>query len=138
MRQSGASEHSARPELGTDDQQHASCIRPAQLAEKRPAIANEKDGVNTDGRAQLDWRSKYDAEAVKQIRFDAAYIALLLIFALTAIFLTWRGTTYMLMTGGCKTCSQATFNKYSYFFLGGFLGGVLFAVKYLYKVVARQ
>ena len=33
--------------------------------------------------------------------------------------------------------SLASF-RIRYFFLGGFLGGVLFAVKYLYKVVARQ
>lgn len=137
MRESGSNEHSDEPESGVDDQQ-PDRVAPAHPAEKRPTLPNEIDGVNTDGRAQLDWRSKYDADAVSQIRFDATYIGLLLIVALSAIFLTWRGTTYMLMTTGCETCSHATFNKYSYFFLGGFLGGVLFAMKYLYKVVARQ
>ena len=137
VRESVSIEHSAE-HVSRVDHQQSDGIAPSQPVEKQPTLPNEIDGVNTDGRAQLDWRSKYDADAVSQIRFDAAYIGLLLVVALTAIFLTWRGTAYTLMTTGCETCSHATFNKYSYFFLGGFLGGVLFAVKYLYKVVARQ
>jgi hypothetical protein len=137
VRKSGSNDHPDEPTFGADDRQ-ADCNAAAQPSEKRPTLPNEIDGVNTDGRAQLDWKSKYDADAVSQIRLDAMYIALLLIVALSAIFLTWRGVAYTLMASGCGSCSQATFNKYSYFLLGGFLGGVLFAVKYLYKVVARQ
>ena len=135
--ESGSNGHAGEPVLSVDDRPpHPGSSE--QAAEKVPTLPNEIDGVNTDGRAQLDWRSKYDADAVSQIRFDATYIAILLLLALSSIFLTWRGTAHALMASGCASCSAATFNKYSYFFLGGFLGGVLFAVKYLYKVVARQ
>ena len=106
-------------------------------AQPLPETPNEIDGVNTDGRVRLDWISKYDRDAVVQIRFDAAYIAFLLAVVLAAIFLTWRGTAHQVLTDGCTTCSRIAFDKYSYFVLGGFLGGVLFGVKYLYKVVAR-
>jgi hypothetical protein len=103
----------------------------------KPEPPNEVDGVNTDGRWRHDWPSKYKEEARKFIRADAWYVAVLLVLALVSIFLTWRGTTYHWLTYGCESCSSVVFKKFSYFFLGGFLGGVLFAMKYLYKVVAR-
>jgi hypothetical protein len=135
--QSGSNSHAAEPVLSDDDRPpHAGSS--AKPAEKFPSLPNEIDGVNTDGRAQLDWKSKYDADALSEIYFDAKYIAFLLLLALVLIFLTWRGTAYAFLASGCASCSAATFNKYSYFFIGGLLGGVLFAVKYLYKVVARQ
>lgn len=98
---------------------------------------NEVDGVNTDGRPRHDWMTKYQDGAPKLIRQDAWYVAILLGLALVSIFLTWRGTTFLVLTDGCTSCNEVVFKKYSYFFLGGFLGGVLFAIKYLYKVVAR-
>ncbi len=98
---------------------------------------NEVDGVNTDGRDRHDWMTKYQGDAPKLIRQDAWYVAILLGLTLGMIFLTWRGTAFLWLTDGCAACSQVVFKKYSYFFLGGFLGGVLFSIKYLYKVVAR-
>lgn len=106
-------------------------------AQQPPLLPNEIDGVNTDGRPHLDWGSKYERDALVQIRLDAAYIAVLMAVAFAAIFLTWNGTTYEVLVRECTACSRVTFNKYTYYFLGGFLGGVLFGVKYLYKVVAR-
>jgi hypothetical protein len=100
-------------------------------------LPNEIDGVNTDGRTALDWPSRYQGEALKQVRIDAAYVAILLVATLVAIFLTWRGTAHEILTVGCSTCGRTVFDKFAYFFLGGLLGGVLFGVKYLYKVVAR-
>lgn len=100
-------------------------------------LPNEIDGVNTDGRPRLDWISKYEHDAVRQIRLDAAYIGVLMITVLIAVLLTWKGTAYDILAQDCANCSRGTFNKYAYFFLGGHLGGVLFGVKYLYKVVAR-
>lgn len=98
---------------------------------------NEVDGVNTDGRLRHDWMTKYKGDAPKLIRQDAWYVAILLGLVLGLIFLTWRGTTFLVLTDGCTSCNEVVFKKYSYFFLGGFLGGVLFSIKYLYKVVAR-
>lgn len=127
------SETISKPEVVPADRVSTSLPR-----ENSTTLPNEVDGVNTDGRAQLDWKTKYDPDAVREIRIDAVYVAALFFIAIEAIFLTWRGTAYLYLAAGCDTCSKATFSKYAYFFLGGFLGGVLFAVKYLYKVVARQ
>jgi hypothetical protein len=105
--------------------------------EAASGIPNEIDGVNTDGRQAYEWRSRYAREAVSHIRIDAAYIAILLVLVLGAILLTWRGIFYELVGSGCASCGGRVFGKYSFYFLGGMLGGILFGIKYLYKVVAR-
>lgn len=117
------------------DPQLASSAMP--IIQQPPPIPNEIDGVNTDGRSQLSWVTKYGRDAVFQIRLDATYIAVLLAVAFASIFLTWSGVFYELLVRDCSTCSRVVFNKYAYYFLGGYFGGVLFGVKYLYKVVAR-
>jgi hypothetical protein len=93
--------------------------------------------VNTDGRQAYEWASRYTAEAVRQIRIDAAYIAILLFLALAAILVTWRGAFFEIFGSHCAGCDGRVFGKYSLYFLGGLLGGILFGIKYLYKVVAR-
>lgn len=109
--------------------------------EEEPDDAHEKfvdsEHINTDERRRFEWRSRWDDDAKKQICVDAVLVGAVLIVALVAIFLTWRGFIFSLLADGCSTCSRVTFNRYAYFFLGGLLGGTLFAVKYLYKVVAR-
>lgn len=115
------------------NRQPAQCV-PVDLEAKIP---NEVDGVNTDGRRYLDWKSKYEPDAIKYIRLDAAYIAFHLAASLVAIFLAWSGIAFDFLAHACAACSRHTFSEYAYFFLGGHLGGVLFGVKYLYKVVAR-
>lgn len=122
--------------LHEGDPQLASSMATPTTQRPQP-LPNEVDGVNTDGRPQLDWVTKYGGDAVFQIRLDAAYIAVLMAAALASIFLTWSGVSYDLLVQDCSTCSRVVFNKYAYYFLGGYFGGVLFGVKYLYKVVAR-
>lgn len=125
---------------GPQTQAHGSSLAPdAENVAVVPNVEppNEVDGVNTDGRLRHDWMTKYQGGAPKLIRQDAWYVAILLGLALGLIFLTWRGTTFLVLTDGCTSCNAVVFKKYSYFFLGGFLGGVLFSIKYLYKVVAR-
>ena len=100
-------------------------------------IPNEIDGVNTDGRLAYEWTSRYAPQAVRHIRIDAAYIAVMLFLALAAILVTWRGALYEMVGSQCASCDGRVFGKYSLYFLGGLLGGILFGIKYLYKVVAR-
>ena len=104
---------------------------------KSPPVVTEDDHLNTDERDRAQWESRYSAKAKKHIRMDAVYVAVVMIATLTAILLTWRGSSFHLVAGDCTTCSQRTFNRYAYFYLGGQLGGTLFGVKYLYNVVAR-
>lgn len=93
--------------------------------------------VNTDGRDKGKWESRYCNEAKKEIRIEAFLVGFVFICTLVFLFLTWNGWLFSSLTDGCNTCSHKTFNKYAYFFLGGLLGGVMFAVKYLYKVVSH-
>lgn len=98
---------------------------------------SDSEHINTDERNKYDWKSRWDDGAKRHICIDAVFVGLFLIVTLITIFLTWRGVVFTQLTGGCTNCSRATFDRYAYFFLGGQLGGTLFAVKYLYKVVAR-
>lgn len=104
---------------------------------KKVEIPNEVNGINTDDRKQYDWRSKYEGLAISEIRKDAACVGALLFLTLLAILLTWSGSTFSAIESTCVGCAKSTFNKYAYYYLGGQLGGALFSVKYLYKVVAR-
>lgn len=59
----------------------------------------------------------------------------MLIAALVLIYLSWRNT----LTGWLwiDDASVATFKKFSYYSLSGMLGGTVYGVKYLYRVVAH-
>lgn len=93
--------------------------------------------INHDGRDIGKWQSRWNQEAIKHIRIDAIYVASILIITLITIFLVWKGTVYSLLVGECTTCDVKRFNQFALFFLGGVLGGTMFGIKYLYKVVAR-
>lgn len=102
-----------------------------------PAPVPEDEHINTDGRLKLDWESHYPPRAIKSIRFEAFVISAIFVCTVVAIFLTWRGIAFDVLTQGCATCKRSSFNQYAYFFLGGQLGGILFGIKYMYKAVAR-
>lgn len=122
-------------------ERQTSNLAAVEPAQEEPGDTIEKfsdsEHINTDERRRYDWKSCWDDEAKRHIYTDAIVVGLVLISTLVAIFLTWRGYTFSLLSDGCTGCSRAIFNRYAYFFLGGQLGGTLFAVKYLYKVVAR-
>ena len=99
--------------------------------------ADEDEHLNTDDRIKLDWKGHYSDDANKEIRFEARVVTGILIITFVGLLLTWRGTSFELIANGCTDCDKSTFNRYAYFYLGGQLGGILFGVKYLYKVVAR-
>lgn len=98
----------------------------------------DDDGVNTDGREIGEWKSKYPADARTEIQIDAFIAGGIFALTLLAIFFTWRGDMYTWLAHGCKGCDSSAFYRYAYFVLGGLLGGSLFGIKYLYKVVARN
>src|SRR3546814_6444101 len=68
---------------------------------------------------------------------EAVYVVAICILSLAGIWLTWRGEMFAWLSQGCSTCQPMVFNRYSYLFFSGVLGGTLFGLKYLYKVVAR-
>lgn len=95
------------------------------------------DHINDDHRSVGNWESRWSPEARKEIVFDAWYVGLVFLATLLLLVLTWRGSTFDVLSYKCDICSKQTFNQYAFFFLGGVLGGTMFGIKYLYKVVAR-
>lgn len=106
------------------------------LEDTHPAD-EESEHLNTDGRKADEWQSRYPKEARKNIRNESIYVGGVFLFCLVGIFLTWRGSLASWAATGCIDCSASTFNQFSYLFFAGLLGGSLFGIKYLYKVVAR-
>lgn len=100
-------------------------------------LASRDEKINTDGKDRYDWESKWSPGAKKGIYRDAILVGIIFLGTLLGIVLTWHGLGFDTIAYGCHACSRATFNKYSYFLLGGMLGGTLFGLKYLYMVVAR-
>lgn len=90
----------------------------------------------TDGRSPLDWRSKYPIDARKQIRFEATYLAALLLSLPAVIVVLLSGIGCRWLPLDCRSSGEGC--KYVFAFLGGALGGSLFATKWLYHSVAKR
>ena len=108
----------------------------AKEANKNSVAAQYDDElINDDERKRFFWRSRYPVEAGKAIYLEAAYVVAVFGGSLIAILLTWRGDLFSLV--GCAECNPSTLRRYAYLFFSGVMGGSLFGLKYLYKVVAR-
>jgi len=94
------------------------------------------DALNTDGRAPYEWKSKWEVEARKHINLESFFLGVIFFATLGLIYLTWSGRFFTWLSDP-SCCNQATFTRYMYFYLGGQLGGILFGIKYMYKVVSR-
>ncbi len=91
----------------------------------------------TDDRDQLDWKSKYtDPDARAAIRLEAWYLGLVLAATPIALLLFWLEVPRAWL--GLDEARYATVLKYSEAWLGGTLGGTLYALKWLYHSVARK
>jgi hypothetical protein len=91
----------------------------------------------TDDRDFLDWKSKYSDPAARQgIRFEAIYLATLLVLVPVAmVLLRLEYPKHWLRL------SDESYKPIVHFgmaWLGGVLGGTLFDLKWLYHSVARQ
>ena len=89
----------------------------------------------SDGRRNGQWESKYPEKALKEINWEKRYLLILLGVIVVIGFL---------LGIQCKSqiiqCDFALSHKvHSYFFswIGGMLGGIVFACKWLYHTVAR-
>ncbi len=90
----------------------------------------------TDNRQLGDWRSKYDTEARRHIRWEATYLTALLALVVIAMFLVWLGLPQKRLM--LSDHMSLTFSRYAMAGLSGVFGGVLFAMKWLYHSVAKQ
>jgi hypothetical protein len=89
----------------------------------------------TDGKDRYQWESLYPQGAQKIIHREATYLVCVFIVALLFILASWKGTPgdILNVTGQ----SALTLRKYCYYVGAGSLGGAVFGIKYLYRVVAR-
>src|SRR5580698_1230801 len=91
----------------------------------------------TDNRKLLEWRSRYPAEASKEIKFEAAYLGALL-FATPLLLVAFYCHAPYYFWRVINTPLQQSVARYGLAWIGGTLGGTLFAIKWLYHVVARE
>jgi hypothetical protein len=89
----------------------------------------------TDGREPDDWESHWEPRAVRQIAFEAFYLALLLILAPAALIWVWQGSPREILD--VDPPRYEVFRTYAYGWLAGTIGGTVFALKWLYHSVAR-
>jgi len=83
-----------------------------------------------------DWRSRYDNEAWRVIRIEAAYLFLLLVMTGICCLLLWIG--YFERRLNLGSIHVAAFRSYGFVWFGGTLGGLLVALKWQYHSVAKQ
>src|SRR5260221_10001997 len=90
----------------------------------------------TDNRKLGDWRSRYDEQALKSIRWEAVYLIVVLALTITSMFLTWLGTPQRYL--GLSDQRNQVFTQHCLAALSGVFGGTIFAMKWLYHSVAKH
>lgn len=97
-------------------------------------IVQEID-INTDERKQLDWESRYPKEARKEIIFESIYISLVFLLSYALLIANYLGviSSFLALEKSCII----QFEYIVYFSSAGLLGGVVFGMKYFYRVIAR-
>jgi hypothetical protein len=97
------------------------------------------DDINrdpNDGRDELgSWKSRYPREALDIINWEKRYLLILLsVFAVIGFFL---GIQYKSHIIGCNFAISPKVHSYLFAWIGGSLGGIVYASKWLYHSVAR-
>jgi hypothetical protein len=90
----------------------------------------------TDGREPLEWPSRYDPAARKEIQLEAFYLGLLLFALPIAMVVLWL--EYPKNWFHLSDQKYSPILKYGFAWAAGTLGGTLFDWKWLYHSVARQ
>ena len=105
-------------------------------------MVDERDvfetNVNTDGRKQYDWESKYPECAQKEMKKEAIYIAIILIIAFSLLIFIVGGLIDKVGNLiGLEAKKTASLEGFIIYFFSGLLGGTIFGLKYFYRVVSR-
>jgi hypothetical protein len=90
----------------------------------------------TDNRKLLQWESRYPAEARKSINFEAVYLGLLLFLNPLLLLLLSAHAPNLIWSRFDLPIREAV-TTYGLAWVAGTLGGTLYALKWLYHVVAR-
>ena len=95
----------------------------------------QPNDINTDDKDQYDWKSKYPPEARKEIRWESVYIGVIFILSFALLVLNFLGVFSKLLE--LEESQILQFEYIVYFSSAGMLGGIVFGMKYFYRVVAR-
>jgi len=99
-------------------------------------LSDETSDINTDGRKRGDWKSIYsDTNACKQIRYEAIYICSVFILSFVLLILNYLNVFSCLLK--LTESAIVRFKYIVYFSSAGMLGGIVFGMKYFYRVVAK-
>jgi len=89
-----------------------------------------------DGMDVGQWRSRYPSQARKGINTEAAYLGILLLIVPLGMTFLWLEYPRTVLTLSPE--EYRPLRTYGTAWLGGLLGGSLFAIKWLYHSVARN
>jgi hypothetical protein len=101
-------------------------------------LNNEKkqtSDINTDECERFDWKSKYPIEARREMCVEMIYLGVIFLLSLVILLLN-----YMCLFASVFSLSGSSLIRFTYmvyFSAAGMLGGVIFGMKYFYRVVAR-
>lgn len=90
----------------------------------------------TDGRLPGDWQPRYEGEAKKQIRHEGWYVAVSAVGYVALISAVAFSANYSIW--GMHPSIIKSFAPQVLAYLGGCLGGTMFAMKWLYHSVAKN
>ncbi|MCJ7448971.1 MAG: hypothetical protein MUO72_14900 [Bacteroidales bacterium] len=85
----------------------------------------------TDGRDIGNWKTRYPKEAQKTIILEAIYLGLILLLVPCFLLL-------FILLKDQQFFNNQIIRKYSFAWLGGTFGGVLFSLKWLYHSIAKN
>ena len=96
-------------------------------------MVDERDvfetNVNTDGRKQYDWESKYPECAQKEMKKEAIYIAIILIIAFSLLIFIVGGLIDKVGNLiGLEAKKTASLEGVIIYFFSGLLGGTIFGL----------
>ena len=89
----------------------------------------------SDGREIGHWESRYPSEARKAINWEKRYLLILL--SIVAVIGFLLGVQYKSQIIECDFATSSKVHSYLFAWIGGLLGGIVFACKWLYHSVAR-
>ena len=94
--------------------------------------------VNTDGRNQYDWESRYPENARKEMKSEAIYIGIILFVSFVLLICIWCGLIGRIGGHiGLESKIVTSLEGIILYFFSGLMGGTIFGLKYFYRVVAR-
>ena len=105
-------------------------------------MVDERDvfetNVNTDGRKQYDWESKYPECARKEMKKEAIYIGAILLLSFILLICIVGGLIDLIGSLlGLESKKIVSLEGIILYFFSGLLGGTVFGLKYFYRVVSR-